>query len=325
MDGSWSSTTDAQVLTPPSLYASYAVGRGAIGVAIGVPFGAGVSWPGDWTGRFEIVSSSIQDVRVAPFAAWRFGALRVSAGLHVDLGRLQLARKLDFIDSEGNVSLDMSGVGVGADASIFWNVSPRVDVGLTFKSRTALSLSGSAIFSGVPGEIQGMAHDQDVSTSLTLPDRLAAGIHVRAARGLDLYGDVEVETWDSYGRLSVVFADPNTPTVNQTNDWHTTVAARVGAAWRPRPSRTLELRAGAFYDPSPAPSSTLSPTSPDGDRVGLTLGAGIPLGRSFRLDAFYEYMQILSRDSMDVDSLAASYGGSAHLFGVELTYASGTR
>ena len=46
-------------------------------------------------------------------------------------------------------------------------------------------------------------------------------------------------------------------------------------------------RAGFSYAQSPAPDETVTPLLPDMDRYNFALGAGIPLGRNFVLDAAY--------------------------------------
>jgi len=51
-----------------------------------------------------------------------------------------------FVDTTGDVNIDMNGAGFGADIAMFIAASETVDVGLTYKSRTALSLDGNAKF-----------------------------------------------------------------------------------------------------------------------------------------------------------------------------------
>ena len=92
LDGSWSEDNEAAWATPPHLDISYARGRYAAGISLGIPFGSGVTWPTDWEGRHEIIASDLKVFRAAPFVAWSFGKLRVAAGAHVDFGRLQIQR-----------------------------------------------------------------------------------------------------------------------------------------------------------------------------------------------------------------------------------------
>lgn len=315
-DGSWQTTNEASWSTPPHLDLSYASGAFVAGVYAGVPFGSGVTWPADWPGRFEVVRTRLEVFRVAPFVGWSFGALRVSAGLHVDAARMRVGRQLDFIDVEGDVAIDLSGTGVGVDASAFYRPHDAIAVGLTYKSRTALELSGGADFEA-PDAFAAKTADQHARTSITTPDRLALG--ARWHRGAwAVLADLEMTLWGVYDRVVIDFEHDATPDAIQTNDWQTTVALRAGTEWDLLPGWTA--RGGLYYDPSPARDETLAPSSPDSSRAGLTLGASRALGTDWSVDLFAEHMRLLGRESANEDALSARYGGHANLFGVGLRY-----
>ncbi|HLL21623.1 MAG TPA: outer membrane protein transport protein, partial [Kofleriaceae bacterium] len=53
LDGTWTESNAGAWATPPHLDISYAQGRWAAGSSLGVPFGSGVTWPGDWEGQYE--------------------------------------------------------------------------------------------------------------------------------------------------------------------------------------------------------------------------------------------------------------------------------
>ena len=313
MDGSWSESTGGW-MTPPHLQASFARGRWAGGVAAGVPFGSGVAWPDDWPGRFEIVSTQVQVFRIAPFAAARFGRVRVAAGVHVDFARLQIARQLDFIDVEGDVALDLDGRGIGGDAAVFIDATPSLAFGVTYKSRTRIGLDGGADFTA-PDAFAYKTPDQRVSTTITLPDRVALGARLARGRWRAL-ADAEVFAWSTWRALAIDFAEPQTPDVTQRADWHATLGLRGGAELAA--TSRLVARAGLAYDPTPAPSSTLAPSSPDSSRVALTAGATWAFSRTILVDAFAEQLFLLGQETMGPENLAARYGGSAQLFGVSV-------
>jgi long-chain fatty acid transport protein len=313
MDGSWTTANDAAWATPPSLSLSLAQGAWAAGLWAGVPFGSGVTWPADWPGRHEITRSQITVFRVAPFFAWApgDGRLRLAGGVHVDAGRLEVSRKLDFIDMDGDVAIDMDGVGLGADASVWYAAHASVDVGLVYRSRTTIDLEGAADFQA-PDAFSEKTADQVARSTLRLPDRVVLG-----ARWHDgawaAFLDAELAMWTVNDTLTIDFEREQTPDVQQVNDWGPALALRAGGEWT---RGRLTLRAGGFYDPSPAPDDTLAPSSPDSSRVGATFGASVRLGEAWLVDAFYERMTLLDRAASGDEALAASYGGHADLLGV---------
>jgi len=307
----FSAESESDVKTPPNLHASYAFGDITFGVAAGVPFGSGVRWPSDWAGRHEIIASQITVFRAAPFAAYRLGRLRLAAGPHVDFGRLQVERSLDFIDAEGDVAVDLDGVGFGFGLSAYADIRPDLAVGLSYRSRTSIDLSGNANFDAPP-EFSLRATDQAASAEVTLPDRITAGVSLTRGR-LRALADLEVSLWSVNDELVIDFERDATGVARQTNNWSTGVAARGGVEIDLLP--TAIARGGLLVDLSPARAETLTPSSPDSHRVGATIGGSVKFGE-FALDAFYEYLHLLGRDAANMESLDASYGGHAHIFGV---------
>lgn len=309
-DGSWTTDNDARWQTPPHLDASLARDRWAAGVALGVPFGGGVTWPAVWPGATEAVETQLVVVRAAPFFAWRFGAVRAAIGVHVDAAWLQLARALDFVDTTGGVRMDLTGRGVGVDAALYWAASRELAVAAVYRGRTHLTLAGPASFSAPPA-FGDKTPDQQARTELTLPDTVVVGASWR--RGdLAALVDVEYARWSVDRQTIVVFANPATPMATQDNSWRDTITVRGGGEWR---RGRLVVRGGAAYDPSPVPVDHLGPSAPDGDRLALTAGASWRVAPAWHADAFVERLWLLRRDTTSADTMPASYGGSAIVVG----------
>lgn len=316
LDGSWTASNDSAWSTPPHLNVSFAAGDWAGGVSVGVPFGSGVAWGDDWEGQYEIRSTDLVAFRIAPFVAYSFGKVRVSAGLHVDLARMQIGRDLDFIDTEGTVAIDMDGRGLGGDASIYWQASPRVAFAAAYRSRTKIKLAGGADFTA-PDAFADKTPDGAVTSEVTLPDQIVAGTFVRVVPGYAVLADVELTAWSTRERTVIDFAHEGTPDIMRMDNWHNSVAVRAGGEYTRGP---LTLRHGMFFDQSPAPQQNLAPSSPDASRLGLTVGASYGFGGGWAADAFVESMWLLRRDSMNDEALAASYGGRALLLGLGVRY-----
>jgi long-chain fatty acid transport protein len=309
-DGTWSAATTGGWSTPPHLDASFAHDHWAAGLSVGVPFGGDVAWPAMWEGSSQAIETNLVDIRIAPFVAYRFGAIRVAAGLHVDLARLQLERGLDFIDTQGDVRLDLSGQGVGADASAYWQARSDLAIALAFRGRTHIAFSGGANFT-TPDAFSDKTPDQAATTRMTLPDQVVLGAHWQRG-AVALLGDLEYTRWSSHESTVVTFAEPQTPASTEIDQWHDTFAVRAGGEWtRDR----LTVRGGGYFDPSPVPAEHLVPTSPDASRIGLTAGASWRFADTWAADVFGERMWLLRRDTTSTDTMPASYGGSAIIVG----------
>ncbi|MDB4971291.1 MAG: Long-chain fatty acid transport protein [Myxococcales bacterium] len=300
------------VATPFALNLGYARGRWAVGLYAGTSHGTTVSWPAGWWGRFDIVSSSLRVVRTAPSAAVRFGRLRLGVGVHVDFATMELVRALDFVDAEGSSHLRLSGASAGADASIYVEVLPTLDVGLTYQSRTAIQLRGDADFT-VPDSFAAHAPDQHVSSSLTLPDRFALGLAHHRGR-VSFFADVTVTLWSVRDTLTLDFENPNTPDVVEPQRWRESFSVHGGI--EAAVSERVRLRGGAYYDHQAAPSETLAASGPDMSRVGLSIGGSVQLHRTLAADLSYSLAFFVPRDGTGPDAIPASYSGQVHMIGV---------
>lgn len=309
-DDTWTTDSEGAWSTPPHLDASFARDRWAAGIALGVPFGGGVTWPAMWPGATQAVETQLMVLRAAPFVAWSFGRLRVSAGVHVDAGRLQIKRNLDFIDTQGDVRMDLTGRGLGADAALYYAPSADAGIGLVYRSQTTLDFEGPANFTA-PAAFSEKTPDQTARTSMTMPDTLVLGAHYRH-RAITVLADVEWANWSVNDKTDVAFADASTPEAIQTNAWHDTISVRGGVEYT---RAKLVARGGAYLDPSPVPGDHLTPTSPDATRLGLTAGASYQVSSAWTADLFAERMWLLRRETTSTDTMPATYGGTAIVVG----------
>jgi len=313
----WESTTDNALGTPPHLYLSFAHADWVVGLAGNTPFAGGVRWPEDWSQRFDIISSQPRFFRVAPFVGYRLGRVRLSGGVHVDIGGLDVHKATDHIDEEGEARIRVDGHGVGGDAALFVDLSDAVSVGLCYKSRTDVHLEGEADFT-VPAAFSSRYPDQLVEADWTLPDRVVLGL--AATRGpVTVLGDLGLTLWSVNDELVFDFAEEGTDDIVQANDWRNSLALRLGAEWR---SERWTARAGGYVDGipgAPPPAETLSPSSPDSTRLGLTLGGRFCPHERFAVDVFGEHLRLLRRDSESLDAPVAGYWGWATVGGVGIT------
>jgi long-chain fatty acid transport protein len=320
------STTDT-VSPPPHLHLAYAEDAWAIGGYVGVSHGTSVAWPEGWWGRHEAIGSSLLVIRAAPFFALRLGGdggciagfpdVRISIGAHVDTARAETRRGLDFIDTEGSVHVLAWGAGVGGDASIYWQATAALALGLTYKSRTWMRASGDADFE-VPDAFLGRAPDQRASTEIVIPDRLVLGAAWQQ-RDFAVLADVGFSAWSVRDRQRVDFESESTADSDVALGWRDTWAVRVGGEISPVP--WLHARAGIFYDMEAAPAETLAPSAPDLARLGITLGAGFEITPEIGVDASYSYVALLGRESTSEDAPLARYQGELHSIALTARFA----
>jgi len=318
---SWEERTANPVSVPPYLYASYSHAWWSVGVTANLNFAGGVRWPDDWRGRFEILSTSPRYFRATAYFAGRIGPVRLSVGPHLDAGSLGISKATDHVAEEGSVQIALRGVGLGVDVSAHVTLSPHVQLGATYRSRTKIKLKGEADFD-VPDAFGPRFPDGPASSEVTLPDRIVVGAWFRpkGAERLTILADVGATLWSVNDSLVIDFEDEASTDTTISNGWRDTMAIRGGVEIDVH--ERVRLRGGGYIDGlwgAPPPDETLSPSSPDSTRLGVTLGGRVEMADWLAIDAFYEHVELLRRESTSEDAPEASYRGFANLGGLSVS------
>ena len=321
-DGTWSADTESKWSTPPHLDASYARDRWAAGIAIGVPFGGGVTWPTTWPGATQAVRTELMVIRAAPFAAYSFGRCASPAGVHFDAGRLQIQRNLDFIDMEGDVRLDLARPGRSASTRRCTASRAATSASASPIAAARRSASTATRTSPRPTRSARRRRIRPRSTTMTMPDQIVLGARWRRG-ALTALADLEYTLWSvnqrTDRRLRARRDAERGAAERLARHAHGARRRRVAAR------RSSSLARGGYFDPSPVPAEHLTPSSPDATRVAATAGASWRFSPAWSADVFGEHMWLLRRDTTSVDTMPASYGGTAIVLGAGVRWTPGTR
>lgn len=318
---------EAHAATPPFVHLGWIGDFGQHrfgGIVSGlVPFGAGLAWPETWMGRFEVTAIELQVFEAAATAVYGVALSEQfevggSGSLRAMRSTVTLHRRLDAIDSEPSVMLGGEAQSLGGAAAL-WGRLGQVRGGLTYRSAARLDFEGAADFREVPPELSGAAHDQEVTTSVSLPERVAVGAAWDPGWGA-FSVDVEYFNWSRFETFGIDFADEGTPDVEEPRNWRSTVAVRGGYEHRLL-GRALALRAGLAFDPTPSPTDTLSPTLPDASRVVATLGAGYLFDFGMRIDVALANVALLETTATGDDVFPGTYGGGARIVSLGIGFA----
>jgi len=315
--------TTRGVVPPPHLYATAGLTENlSVGVGMFSPFGMAVQWPSDWEGRSLATSSTLATYYVNPTVAYRLGRVRIGAGVQLVRATLELERKIRFGDQEGFSQLGGATWGLGANVGAQIEVVPRhLSVGLHYRSSVKLDFDGNAHFENIPPPLAGTLHDQRVSSSLTQPDSLAFGVASRPIPGLVVDVDLVWFGWKKVNTIAMNFPDDQTGTLSSAmkKDWKNTVCLSVGG--EATVAQVWRIRTGVMWDQSPSPAQTLTPETPDADRLNLALGAGYKHRSGIHADLGYQLILLFKKPST-APQLPGDYGGTVNIVGITVGYVS---
>lgn len=309
------------VVPPPHAYVSSAITDDLhIGVGVFSPYGLLVKWPENWEGRMLSTRSSLATYYINPTVAYRFGPIRIGAGLQIVRATVELSRNIRFGQEEGAVTIGAGTWGFGGNGGIQVDLIGRLlTLALHYRSAVKLDFDGNAHFVRIPPSFGSIIHDQIVSTSLTQPDQLAMGVAVRPLPPLVVDLDVVWLGWGKVRTVDIVFPEDKSGSLNITapKNWNNTANVHLGAElalgehWR--------VRSGALFDPSPSPSDTLTPEIPDATRLNLAAGGSYVHSSGFRVDLGYQFLVMFSKTST-APQLPGEYGGNVNILGVTFGY-----
>jgi len=316
--GTYSTRTQAQVFYPFNVYVGGPLKsnkRIGIGLGIYTPFGSGIKWDNDWTGRYVTTSSNLEAIYFQPTASYKINDIfSVGAGLIYAYGNVDVQSAIPVQSQQGGTypASELSGNANGFGYNIGLHAKPLkwLQLGLTYRSSVEMKVSnGNASFTDIPASIADMfPAGTKFNTSLPLPQVISFGVAVNATEKLVIQADVNYVGWNVIDSLKFDFTnhtqlltDDHTP-----RHYQNTLAVRLGVHYQL--TDKWALMAGGAYDPTPVTDGFVSPDLPDANRTVLTGGISFKLNHKLNIMGAFEYVTTAKRDaSFDYAGLTGTY------------------
>jgi long-chain fatty acid transport protein len=189
----------------------------------------------------------------------------------------------------GQQELDVNGWGFGATFGLLIKPSDWLSVGLTWRTQTNMSLSGTMGIENL--DRLGLPVSSDTNLDVPNPTWLAGGIAVKPLDRLTVTFDLQWTNWAKLGTIDLVFADPEwaetlTDEAALVLNWKDSLQVRGGVEYA---MGTFALRAGYYYDPAPAPDETMNVLIPSFTYNSFNAGFGYAKDR-WKIDFGLEYL-----------------------------------
>jgi long-chain fatty acid transport protein len=281
----------------PSLYGHLRVhDRVTVGLGGHVPYGFSTDWPDGWAGAQLAISTRFHAAAVTGVAAVRLSdRWSVAAGVGAVRGDLDVVADLDPSAGGRAVIAASDWAPAGHAAVTFRLVPDRLHLAAVVHSRAALVLQGDADFSATNPAFAEIFADQGARLELTLPDVATLAALYRPRPGLSLTLELSLATYGVLDQFHLDFERPGTSDLVVERGKRTPLSARSGVQhWFGR--WPLAVRGGLSFDDAATADTFQSPFAPDGQRVGVALGAGYLIGH-LKLDAGYQYTHFLPADA----------------------------
>jgi len=286
------------------------------GLGVFVPYGLGSTWdlyasPAGWTTFPENeMSSSIAVIDAHPSVAYKIMPnLSVGAGLGFMYGTIDLAKIGASADTSYVLATtDISGKGMGFGANIGLMFKPTVcmSLGLTAKLPASIKMEGDTKVMNY-GLIAPSGPTFDTETTLKLPAEIGIGLSSTRIPNLTLNLDYAYTMWSRLDKVELKLT--GAPASELLFDWKDTSRVSLGAEYQ---LACNNLRLGAYWDQSPIPEETQTPTLSDiGNKISANIGWGRKFGK-LGVDANFQYVTFSERE---VDTMNVVGGAPTNILG----------
>lgn len=178
--------------------------------------------------------------------------------------------------------LSTLGIGVGANLGVMLRPTPKLQLGLTWRSPMTIDTQGSGTAS-----IQSPMQAVDAKHTQHWPQQVAFGASVWAAPKLRVAAELDWTQWSAFRDITIEVTTPDGGTTPQTIDtsWHDNYSARGGFEYLLSGGA---VRAGAYYDTNAIPNRTIERQYLDSNKIGLSAGGSALFG-AWRLDGALDF------------------------------------
>ncbi len=310
--------------TPFELYASWRFGRLAASIGVYTPFGSRAQWEDDWKGQFMIREINLKTIFVQPTLTFQLNNyVGIGAGFIYATGGFQLRKGVPTQNQTGEYgegALDGSASGYGYNVGVYIRANDVWSFGVSYRSAVNVKVEkGTADFT-VPNSLAEYFPSTTFTTAIKLPHVMNVGMGISTGRW-KIAADANFVGWSSYDSLRIDFAD-NTDKLKDiasAREYQNSWIARLGVQYQL--VARVAVRAGCYFDKSPVQDGYLTPETPDANRIGITAGSTIVLGKNLALDLSFLFVEGMERTDTNLETqFSGTYKSRLVAPGFGLTY-----
>lgn len=322
---------ESQVFFPSHFFASHKFSsQFSAGIGFTSPFGLGTKWDDNWAGRYLALETELKIFTISPVVAFAVTEeLSLSAGLIYSWADVLITQKapkpLAIGGGDAFISLEGDETSAfGYNFGVLYKPTEDLSIGASFHSQVKYSFEGSATTSSVPAAAAAMYPHGNLNAELKTPFNLAAGVAYNVSKDLLLALDVQVVGWSSYDTLKVNFEEANLSDIASPRLYDDSFIIRLGGDYKA--SDKLNVLAGIYYDKNPVDKDLISPSLPEGNRLGFSAGVHYNFTANLGVAASYLYIYTFetevtnSKQLLGTTPFNGTYTINAHVASVSLSY-----
>lgn len=319
--------SDNPVGTPFFFYGAGKVSdKLVVGLSVTTPYGNSLKWGDNWDGRYLIQDISLKAIFLQPTVSYKIvDNLSIGAGFVVAYGDVNMSKALPLMDQngkEGAVHLSGNTISYGFNAGVYYKPVNDLSIGINYRSKVVMKVEGGDAIFNVPASLSGnFPKNNKFTAELPMPANLTLGLGWQVSEKLLLAADFQYVFWSAYEDLSFDF-EQNTETLSDSynpRNFENSMVYRLGAEYEL--SKSINLRAGIYYDETPIQEGYLTPETPGTNKIGLSAGVSWYVTEKLSIDASVLYIHGEDReDGYQPANFYGTYASNAFIPGIGVSY-----
>lgn len=293
-------TTKSNLYYPPHAYLTHQLNERAwFGVGMFSRYGVGTEYNIDWGGRGNIYKADLMSISIAPNLAYKLtDNLSMGFGIEVLYSAADL-RKVNAANRD--MHMNVSGVGVGGQASLHYIINDQWSAGFTYHTSQKHTDTGTVRYNN---QLAGANMiNGNLEMHLVLPASYTLGVAYKPTKQWKLEADAIFTQWQDYEKLIYDFeynpGSTGSGSVVSWKNWRNVWRFQLGTEYQVLD--WLALRAGFVWDQDPIRKGYEDYMLPSSDRKIYSVGFGI---QDNKLTYDFSLMYLKNNDR-SIDSVAA--------------------
>lgn len=284
----------------------------SIGFGVFSYFGLTEKYDDDWAGRYFVQNASLVGLSLMPAVAYRVNdQLSLGAGLNAMMASFSTDVAVNNLApgmSDGQLHVDDSDWGFGANLGVLYEFNKGTRVGVTYLSPVDLSFNADTKFYSLGPGLSGLLERRDLQSigiDVTVPQMVMASVYHELDDQWAIMGNVGWQDWSEFGKVDISVSSANPKSLTTNLDYQDTWHGALGVQYKPKPQ--WKLTTGVAYDSSMIKDSNRTVTLPVDAAWRWGIGTQYELNKAVTLGLAYELVYF---GDMSVDQAGGPLRGN---------------
>lgn len=257
-----------------------------IGLGITSPFGTHTDYPDTFFGRFNGLETKLKTVNINPSVSYKLNKT-VTLGFGMSYQELEATISSALpINAASRLKIEGDSSELAYNLGVMFNFADKSKLGISYRSKAAHEIEGTATFSGV-GAANGSF---DATSDFTTPETVYVG-YTKPIGDLRLSLGYRWTRWSRFEEFLATFPDGVLAQRAQFDSrWNNSHSLGIGFDYQL--SKKWIVRAGYLDDQTPTIDDTRSVRTVDADRTWYSVGATYYYSPKVQLDFAYRYIEL---------------------------------